>query len=284
MSETILDTNVNNNAFNDFFANTPAWGPSVELAFVSSEVYRPFWFPEIRVNDAFPGYDAAQSRIVLPYAGRNQRVINSLSWIPTRDPQDPGFGKIIVSMNNGDGADRLWAVDTQSGDQKPIVDPDLPEEGGLLGFDPAVSHRNTNEAPRRLAYIAQEDGEEVLKVCILSMKESADGFACEGSATISLGGNHKSPSWTHDDRKILYSVDRDYDARFRVNEEIYMINPDGTGDERLTNQIGPDRFPVCLPKVETRQTRMTEFKPVGTSNPVNVYREPVRILNAKKLK
>lgn len=108
MSETILDTNVNNNAFNDFFANTPAWGPSVELAFVSSEVYRPFWFPEIRVNDAFPGYDAAQSRIVLPYAGRNQRVINSLSWIPTRDPQDPGFGKIIVSMNNGDGADRLW--------------------------------------------------------------------------------------------------------------------------------------------------------------------------------
>lgn len=41
---------------------------------------------------------------------------------------------------------------------------------------------------------------------------------------------------------------------------------------------------VCLPKVETRQTRMTEFKPVGTSNPVNVYREPVRILNAKKLK
>jgi len=284
LSETVVDTNANNDEFDDYFAGTPAWGPSVELTFVSSEIYRPFWFPEIRVNEAFPSYDATASRIVLPYEGHNRRTINALSWIPARSIQDPGFGKIVVSMNNGDGGDRLWVVDIPSGELKPLVDPEHPEQGGILGFDPAVSHRNSVDSPRRLAYIARENGEEVLKVCLLGLKELPDGWTCEDPSTISLGGNHKSPSWTYDDRKILYSVDRDYDARFRVNEEIYMINPDGTGDERLTNQTGPDRFPVCLPKIETRQAPATELKPAGMPNPVSAYREPARILNAKKLK
>lgn len=282
LSETVLDTNANNDEFDDYFAGTPAWGPSVELAFVSSEIYRPFWFPEIRVNEAFPSYDATASRIVLPYEGHNRRTINALTWIPARSTQDPGFGKIVVSMNNGDGADRLWVIDILSGELKPLVDPEHPEQGGILGFDPAVSHRNSADSPRRLAYIARENGEEVLKVCVLTLEETSEGLSCEDPSTISLGGNHKSPSWTHDDRKILYSVDRDYDARFRVNEEIYMINPDGTGDERLTNQTGPDRFPVCLPQMETRQARTTELKPAGMPNPVSIYREPARVLGAKQ--
>jgi Tol biopolymer transport system component len=62
--------------------------------------------------------------------------------------------------------------------------------------------------------------------------------ACSTSATLC---GDRYPSWSPDGRKIAFTSDRD------GNDEIYVMNPDGSGQKRLTRSPGADVKPKWSP-------------------------------------
>ena len=61
--------------------------------------------------------------------------------------------------------------------------------------------------------------------------------------TDNQGIEDRDPQWSNDGRKIAFVTDRD------GNREIYVMNPDGTGQTNLTRSRADDRAPSWVPKV-----------------------------------
>jgi Tol biopolymer transport system component len=61
-----------------------------------------------------------------------------------------------------------------------------------------------------------------------------------------LGREDIQPVWSRDSRWLAFTSRRN-DIANDLNDDIYVIRPDGTGLQRITTNIQTDRFPFWQP-------------------------------------
>ena len=144
-----------------------------------------------------------------------EMIPNRIAFGSGRDNKGSGDG--IYTMN-ADGSDVTYLFEYPRG--TPIWSPD----------------------GRRVAFDSYSDGNKDIYVM------NADG---SGKTNLTNHpGDDRSPSWSPDGRRIAFVSLRDGPGTglfFGQNEEIYVMNADGTGQTRLTNNPATDRDPSWSP-------------------------------------
>jgi len=69
---------------------------------------------------------------------------------------------------------------------------------------------------------------------------NADG---NGVTTLATMGDNSEPSWSPDGTKLVFASSRD------GNQELYVVNSDGTGEKRSTDDSWSDAAPAWRPEV-----------------------------------
>lgn len=147
---------------------------------------------------------------------------------------------LVFSGLSASGVSQLYAINL---DRTPYraekIEQHVGSSGGfpnydpLSGKDPSVS-RNGN----KLAYVKSGGA---LVVCDLAVGSGFLGtprFKCREERVLTRLGHSEAPAFSPDGRWIYFSSERD------GNKEIYRIHPDGTGEERLTNNPADDTYPA----------------------------------------
>src|SRR5207302_1622395 len=92
----------------------------------------------------------------------------------------------------------------------------------------------------RIAFSSTRDGNNEIYVM------NADGSGVTRLTNESnIGANNYHPSWSPDSSRLTFASDRD-DAG-SGDGQIYVMNPDGSGQTRLTNSPGRDAAPYWKP-------------------------------------
>jgi len=206
-----------------------------------------------------------------------QRIV----FTSTRDHEGDGFDSEELYVMNADGSGQTRLTDNDTGEAKPTWSPD----GETLLFA-RLSEEGTREAQVPIFELTRmrPDGTEVEPVIFepdaLPIGDAAwspDGksvaftsctivearFDCEiwvanadGSDAQRLTnapGGSAGPRWSPDGKKIAFSSDRDRNGTCFFhdctgwNGEIYVMNADGSGQRRLTNDPGDDGSPTWSP-------------------------------------
>lgn len=120
----------------------------------------------------------------------------------------------------------IWVMDLSSGDRKNITS--SPEK--------EVSPRWSPDG-KKIAFTRQDKFSNVYVV-------NADG---SGLTRLTKGtpGNDSAPAWSPDGKRIAFLSTRDRPDQKFFNAEIYLMNPDGSGQARLTHGFELEN-PNCL--------------------------------------
>ena len=170
------------------------------------------------------------------------------AWSP--DGQKIAFtserdGNWEIYVMDADGADPKRLTNTPHDESSAAFSPDGEKIAYVVGSlsNPEIRVMNANGtgqkklvggnwptwAPdgKRLSYTTYSDGERIFVA-------DADG---DRPRQLTDGGSDSEGTWSPDGRKIAFASGRDED------EEIYAMNPDGSGQTRLTDIPGPDHWP-----------------------------------------
>ena len=146
-------------------------------------------------------------------------LLASLSAIPV-EAAFPGANGKIVFRSDRDGKDEIYVMDADGGGQTRLTD------------NPASTTTSPTWSPdgTRIAFTSDRGGKSDIYVM------DADG----GNPTRLTDdpAGDAQPAWSPDGTKIAFSSVRDGLS----NEDIFVINPDGTGQRRFTNSPEQDSF------------------------------------------
>jgi TolB protein len=138
----------------------------------------------------------------------------------------PDGGRIVFMSDRG-GADRLWVMDADGGNQRRLTREDsLP---GTVEAQPVWSPADAE----RIAYVLKRPNEPV-RIRI------QQGDRVRQVHTGAKGGDD-TPTWSRDGRYLAFVSTRD------GNAELYLARADGTRPTRLTRADGDDFDPVWVP-------------------------------------
>ena len=128
------------------------------------------------------------------------------AWSPT--------GREIAFTSDRSGSPQIYLMSAEGTNVRPLT---YEDRHGRYNTAPAWSPKGN-----WIAYVCRDE-RSVLKICLIR----PDG---QQSRRLTTGeGSHESPSWSADSRHVAFSSTRD------GKRNIYIINFDGTGLERLTN-------------------------------------------------
>ncbi len=193
--------------FDESLNLAPAWSPDKRrLAFVT---YREGGDPKIQELDLTTG----KRRTLVSFLGLNITP----EWAPN--------GEELVFATTKDGNAEIYKVDKDGKRFERLTDhrgADLTPTWSPTGREIAfTSDRGWSPKGNWIAYVCRDD-RRLLKICLIS----PDGQ--ERQVLTSGNSNDESPSWSPDGRHVAFSSTR------TGKRDIYMINADGAGLERLT--------------------------------------------------
>ena len=140
----------------------------------------------------------------------------------------------IAFVSDRDGNAEIYVMDADGENQRNLTN--HPNED----FQPSWS-----PAGKRIAFISDRDGH-------VNIRDSPNYeiyvMDADGGNQLNLTNdphNDKSPSWSPDGKRIVFSSDRDNDRGHNI--EIYVMDADGENQERLTNNLTEDQYPSWSP-------------------------------------
>lgn len=141
------------------------------------------------------------------YSRRDLARDGAPSWFPDSRAlvfsAEVGAGRADIFRMNADGTGRERLIADPANDSAPAVSPD----GSLIAFE---SDRDGNYE----IYVAGVDGRSPRRLTHNPARDQA-------------------PAWSPDGRRIVFTSDRDH----RAGADVYVMNADGTGVERLTSDL-----------------------------------------------
>lgn len=199
-------------------------------------------------------------------------IVNAFADGPRWSPDGK---KLVYSVAEGNSGWRTYIADLGSGTAQHItgipenaVDPDWSPDGTRIVFSNYTDQRQIRDL-----YAINVDGTGLVqltdtseinesmpawspdgrRIAFAAVENQADGsprqdiflMDSDGSNLIQLTtdpGGDFDPSWSPDGKQLAFVSERD--ANNDSNYEIYLINVDGTGEMRLTNNRYTDRWPT----------------------------------------
>ncbi len=128
----------------------------------------------------------------------------------------------------------------------PIAYPTADREGGVPLDGTRLDGREPAASPdgRKIAFAQLQGGIHHIVLCELPLFDGGESpyrAQCDSVRTLTRVGANTSPAWSPDSRWIYFVSDR---PGHSGNKEIYRVRPDGTGEERLTNDPAEDTSPA----------------------------------------
>lgn len=165
-------------------------------------------------------------------------VVDTLTWWPMYDtlprngfdwhPDWSGDGKKIVFCS-----DRASIWDTQGVYDIYTMNPDGSEVTRLTDSNVHKSSPKWSPDGEKIAFNGGGDANISCSIYVMNA-DGSDLF----QVTHNLSQNSHNPTWSPDGTRLAFVSDHD------GNSEIYVINIDGTGLKRLTNDPRADKFPA----------------------------------------
>ena len=220
-------TRLTNNPARD---SNPSWSPDGRrIAFVSDRdrTQRSFWW-EIYVMDA-------DGSGVKPLTYKSIDDIRSWSpsdYIPSWSPDS----RRIAFVASSRGQFNIYAMDANGS-----------SGATRLTNNSAVSHIYPTWSPdgQRIAFVFVSSRDRNAE--IYAMNANGSGVTRLTNLANNLANFHIYPSWSPDGRRIAFESRRDGNSEIDRNSEIYVVNADGSGVTRLTNNSADDYFPSWGP-------------------------------------
>ena len=165
----------------------------------------------------------------------NQRLLTDH---PGRWPSFSPDGKKIAFDNGGQPSANIFVANADGTDVQQLT--------GLKGEQQRNIRPDWSPNGQQIAFTSRRDGHDEIYVM------NADGSdqtrltntdRPSGEPTVS----NIAPAWSPNGQQILFQTDRDLNADGTANEEIYLMNADGSDQTNLTNYAGRDEDPAWSP-------------------------------------
>ena len=141
----------------------------------------------------------------------------------------------IAFSSNRDGNWEIYVMDDDGGNQRRLTN------------SPASDHSPSwSPDGKRIAFVSERDGH----VHVINGIPTDEIYVmdADGGNPRNLTNNpndDRSPSWSPDGKRIVFSSDRDNDRDHNI--EIYAMDDDGSNQQRLTNNLTEDKYPSWSP-------------------------------------
>jgi Tol biopolymer transport system component len=172
----------------------------------------------------------------IAYVGNNSflRVINA----------DGTGSRRVTNSDSGDEESPAWAPDGRRiafvrGVNVHVINPDGSQSHQLTN-EPSFTTPMPAWSPdgRKIAFVSHRDGNfEIYTMNADGSRQTRLTNALDACPVQSFHCGDWQPTWSPSGRKIAFTSDRD------GNDEIYVMDADGTGQTRLTNHAGSDVKP-----------------------------------------
>ena len=215
--------------------------------------------------------DGIRDLYVMDADGSNVRRLMSDGGENLKPAWSPD-GQSILFESTRDGNPEIYRVLVGSGTVLRITDnpaedwaPAWSPDGTQVAF---MSNRDTGEE-RYAVYVMDANGGNVRRLTDLEFDSRSPDWSPDGTQILFISDRARAdldlfvmpvegeavgltrlttspakdwnPAWSPDGTKIAFTSDREGD------NEIYIMNPDGSGQERLTHSLGNDRRPRWAP-------------------------------------
>ena len=140
----------------------------------------------------------------------------------------------IAFVSSRSGNAEIYVMDADGGNQRRLTNhPDR-------DFSPSWSPDG-----KWIAFVSNRDGHVNIRGRLTYEIYVMDANGENQQNLTNDPSNDRSPSWSPDGKRIVFSSDRDNDRDHNI--EIYVMDADGENQERLTNNLTEDQYPSWSP-------------------------------------
>lgn len=170
------------------------------------------------------------------------------SWSPN--------GRLVALTGTVEGDADIYVMSPSGGERKLLI------RGQGLDVDPAFSPDG-----KWLAFVSGRFGNPHIFRATLEWKSDTEVKVTEDKRLTYAGWYNATPAWAPQSDKIVFAgYDKDID-RF----DLFMMNPDGTGMERLTIRAGDNESPTWSPNGQLIIFHSNRIKGMDKKGPAQIW-------------